>query len=470
MPHPVPPYYYQTLDWNRLVADYPPAPGYFDTVWKWPRERLVALQQQRLREAVQRAWQTPFYRRRWEKAGVRPDDIRTPADLPKLPFYTVDDIRDSIALDPPYGDYQGRAAAAAAEEPLRIFWSGGTTGDPRPTVYTQWDREAGAILTQRMYYLQGVRPGDVVMNSWAFSTHNGAWIYDHALHHWLGCLNITTGTGNVTATEKQLMFAHKYGVTTILSWADHLVYMANLARELGYDLQRDFKIRTLPTFGNPLPVKEAWGCPAYEAYGFHEVQVISAECDAHAGLHVFEDAFIVECVDVDTGQPLPDGETGNLVVTCLYKTGNQHIRYNIQDLCRIVSREPCACGGTHLRTDRFLGRSDTMVKLRGINVWPEGCGNVVNKDPRVTGEWFCYAETKKTPRGDVDELTIMVEHKAGIGDAGALRAQLEDRLKVEIGLRINVEVVGPDALRTLTGLGTDRPKPKRFEDRRIAQK
>ena len=110
--------------------------------------------------------------------------------------------------------------------------------------------------------------------------------------------------------------------------------MANLAKELGYDLKRDFRIRTLPTFGNPLPVTQAWGCPAYEAYGFHEVQVMSAECEAQAGLHVFEDAFIVECVDVETGRPLPDGETGNLVVTCLYKTGNQHIRYNIQALMR----------------------------------------------------------------------------------------------------------------------------------------
>ena len=119
-----------------------------------------------------------------------------------------------------------------------------------------------------------------------------------------------------------------------------------------------------------------------------------------------------------------------------------------------------------MRTSHFLGRSDTMVKLRGINVWPEACGNVTIKDPRVTGEWFCRAETRPTPRGDVDEMTIMVEHKAGVGDVDALRSHLEDRLKVEIGLRINVEMAGPDALRSLTGLGTDRPKPKRFEDRR----
>lgn len=460
------PFYYRTLDWQKLVADYPPAPHFFDGVWSWPRERIEAMQTERMRAAVARAWDTPFYRRRWSAAGVHPGDIRTLSDLARIPYYTVDDIRESIALSPPYGDYQGRPASAVANEPLRVFWSGGTTGEPRPTLYTQWDREVGAILTQRMYYLHGLRPGDVVLNNWAFSTHNGAWMYDHALHHWLGCLNITTSTGNVTPTEKQLMFASKYRAASILSWADHLVYMANLAKELGYDLKRDFAIRTLPTFGNPLPVAKAWDCPSYEAYGFHEVQVVSAECDAHAGLHVFEDAFIVEVVDVETGEVLADGQTGNLVLTCLYKTGNQHIRYNIQDLCRIVSRERCACGGTHLRTDRFLGRSDTMVKLRGINVWPEACGKVVLKDERAGGEWFSYAETVRTPRGDVDELTIMVEHRPGVGDLDALREHLEDRLKIEIGLRIRVQIVAPDALRPLTGLGTDRPKPKRFEDRR----
>jgi len=403
------PYYYQAVDYARLVEEYPPPSDYFDTVWRWPRERIEELQRRRLREAACRAWAIPFHRRRWARTRVSPEDVRGPGDLPRIPWYTIDDIRESLERHPPLGDYHPITLAAARQTPLRIYWSGGTTGEPRPTLYTAWDREVGAILSARTYYLHGLRPGDIVINAWSYSTHNAAWIMDHALWHWMGCVPITTSTGIVTPTERQLEFARRYGATSILAVSDYLLHMAGVARKMGFDPKADFKIRTLSVFGDPRPVREAWGCPAYDSYAFHEVQYVAAECPIGGGLHIFEDAFVVEIVDFETGEPVPPGQLGNIVVTCLYKTGTQQFRYNIQDISRLYEVGRCACGSWMRRMDYFLGRSDTMVKLRGINVWPEACGRLLQGDARTTGEYFCVADRVETETGPRDEMTMMVE-------------------------------------------------------------
>lgn len=428
------PYYYRAVDYRRLIEDYPPPPDYFDTVWLWPRERIEERQRRHLREAAARAWAIPFHRRRWEKAQVFPEHLRGPEDLPRVPWYTINDIRESLEQYPPLGDYHPITLADARRMPLRIYWSGGTTGEPRPTVYTAWDREVGAILSARTYYLHGLRPGDVVINAWSYSTHNAAWIMDHALWHWMGCVPITTSTGIVTPTERQLEFARKYGATSILAVSDYLLHMAGIAKKMGLDPTGDFKIRTLSVFGDPRPVRDAWGCPAYDSYAFHEVQYVAAECPVGGGLHIFEDAFVVEIVDFETGEPV-------------YDPGQ------------------CACGSWMRRMDYFLGRSDAMIKLRGINVWPEACGKVLQDERRVTGEYFCVADRVKTETGPRDEMTMMVE----VADRGTnrdpLRRDLEERLRHTLGVRIAVELVGPGELAPLTGHGT-RAKLKRFEDRR----
>ncbi|MBI3964970.1 MAG: AMP-binding protein [Chloroflexi bacterium] len=459
------PRYHRTIDFEVLTREYPPPPEYFDNVWRWPREQIDALQGQRLREAIHRAWQIPFHRRRWSEAGLNPFHIRDGSDLPRIPFYTIDDIRESLERCPPLGDYHPFTLDEARHTPLRIFWSGGTTGEPRPTVFTQWDREVGAILSARTYYLHGLRPGDVVMNAWAYSTHNAAWIMDHALWHWLGCVPITTGTGLVTPSERQIEIAQQYGVTSILAVSDYLLHLAATARKMGLDPQQDLNVHTLSAFGNTGPVKEAWGCPVYDSYAFHEVQYVAAECPVGGGLHVFEDAFIVEIVDFETGKPLPAGEQGNIVVTCLYKTGTQQIRYNIQDISRLYPPGRCACGSWLRRMDPFQGRSDTMVKLRGINIWPEAIGRLIAGETRLNGEYFCYVERVEGATGPRDEMTVLVECLDADADRESIRRDLEEHLRNRLGVQLNVRPVAPTELHALTGYGV-RAKLVRFQDRR----
>ncbi|MFI9627452.1 phenylacetate--CoA ligase family protein [Streptomyces sp. NPDC052042] len=461
-----PPYYHETMDWDRLTSEYQPPYEFMSGSRLWSPDHIADEQLRRLRSAMDRAAKVPFYQRLWAKHSFDPSQVRSLDDLSRMPSYTIDDIRDSIEHAPPLGDYQGVGFEDARHTPLRIYTSGGTTGTPRPTVYTQWDREVGAILSARTFYMQGIRPGDVVVNAWAYSTHNAAWIMDHALWHWLGAIPITTSTGNVTPTEKQVEFAQLYGAASITATSDYLLHIAETARGMGIDPKTDLNLKTILSFGDTRAVEEAFGVPAYDSYAFHEVQYVAAECEAKDGLHIFEDAFIVEVVDFETGEPLPPGHRGNLVVTALYKTGTSQLRYNIQDISASYELAQCACGSWHRKLDYFRGRSDTMVKLRGVNVWPEACGKIIAGHPGITGEYFCYVE-RVTPRGKParDEMTVMVEGADGTGDSATLRAELETLLKQKIGVAIEVELVGRDALRELTGHG-HRAKLKRFEDRR----
>lgn len=465
-----PPYYYESLDWAGLVKEYEPPFEFMNGARLWSRDQIAEEQLKRLRGAMSRAAKVPFYQRLWGKAGFHPADVKSLEDLSRMPLYTIDDIRDSIERRPPLGDYQGLGFEDGTATPLRLYTSGGTTGAPRPTIYSQWDREVGAILSARTFYMQGVRPGDVVMNAWAYSTHNAAWIMDHALWHWLGATPLTTSTGNVTPTEKQVELAHLFKASSITATSDYLLHIADTAWKMGLDPKHDLSLKTLLSFGDTAAVEEAFGVPTYDSYAFHEVQYVAAECHVKDGLHVFEDAFIVEVVDFETGQPLPPGHRGNLVVTALYKTGTSQLRYNIQDISAAYEDVECACGSRHRKLDYFQGRSDTMVKLRGVNVWPEACGRIVREHPGVTGEYFCIAQ-RVQPKGKParDAMTIMVETVEGAEGSVQLRAELEKLLKQKVGVQIDVELVGRDSLRGLTGHG-ERAKLKRFEDQRTVNR
>ena len=230
---------HEAIDFAAIERMYPPPPEYFETAYFEDRETIERKQLARLIDRAWRAYEIPFHRNRWDAAGFHPSHLKTLDDLWKCPSYTVDDIRISIDNNPPYGDYQGVTPALATREPMRVYMSGGTTGKSRPTFYTAWDRMAGAVFTARALYQLGIRPGDVVLNSWAYSTHNGAMCFDEALYSWLNCVVLTTSTGNVTSTEKQVELAIQYGATAILTTGDYLFRIAEVARSLGYDPEKD---------------------------------------------------------------------------------------------------------------------------------------------------------------------------------------------------------------------------------------
>ena len=452
---------FEAVDYPTLMRAHAPPPEYFEGDYLAEPEVIEKRQLERLQQRARRAYGVPFFRKRWDEAGVSPAELQSLDDLSRFPAYRVDDIRKSIDANPPLGDYQGASIEGALQEPVRVFMSGATTGSPRPTLYTQWDREAGAILMARALYLQGVRPGDVVLNAWAYSTHNGAFAFDEALHKWLNCVVLTTGTGNVTSSRRQIELAHQYQATAILTTGDYLLHLADVAREMGLDPKRDFNIKSLPNIGDREKLEETWGAPNYQSYGFHEVQWVSVECPARQGLHIFEDAFVVQIVDTETGEGLPDGQPGSICITEIYKTGSPQFRYDIQDLSVLYPREQCECGSWLRRMGPFAGRGDNMVKLRGVNVWPEAVGEVALDDSRLEADYFVRA----TRVGNRDELTVHVVTRAEPDARSAIVRDAEARLKERLGVRISVEVASPGDLDDWTELHTS-PKPKRFRDER----
>ncbi|MGA7418859.1 MAG: hypothetical protein WB765_03295 [Acidimicrobiales bacterium] len=454
---------WQAVDYDALTRMYEPPPEYFSSGWYADPERIGRIQLSRLRERAWQAYRVPFFRRRFDAASFHPSDLHALEDLWMAPSYTVDDIRVSIDEHPPWGDYQGVEPPDALREPMRVFMSGGTTGKSRPTLYTAWDREVGGLLLARQLYMQGVRPGDVVLNSWAYGLHNGAFSFDEALHRWLNCVVLTTSTGTVTSSRRQVEMAVAYQAAAITTTGDYLLRLADVAREMGYDPAKDLGLRAIPNIGDRELLEKTFGLEYFATYGFHEVQTVAVECPAHEGLHIFEDAFIVQVVDPETGAPMPDGQLGSLCVTELYKTGSPQFRYNIMDLSALQPPGRCSCGSWLRRMTGFAGRGDNMVKLRGVNVWPEALGDLALTIEGTTNDYFVQA----VRRSNREELILSVVsdlpeiHHDGIATA------LAERLQHQLGVKILVEVVAPGALDHLTAAGS-APKLIRFRDERGA--
>jgi phenylacetate-CoA ligase len=447
------------FDVNELIASFPPPPAFFETTWLAEPEQLAALQLSRVKEELRRTAANPFYARRWAEASFDPDSVVSLADLPNVPAYTVTDVRESIAKHPPYGEHQNFLLGDVANAG-RVYFSDGSTGKARPTINVGWDVEMYGVITGRALWLAGLRPGDMVLNAWTYGPHAAAPFADDGAR-WNGCLQITASSGAVTPTVKQVELMRDYQVRSVLTFGTHLLNLAETAESMGLDPKKDFSIKAFPgpSAGLAPKIENAWGVDAYESYGFNEVAYMAIECPARDGLHIQEDAFIAEIVDIDTGEPVPEGELGQIVVTSLWRRGGSTVRFNSGDLSRLLPRQQCACGSWMRKLDYFQGRSDTMVKLRGTNVWPEAIGKVVADSPLSNGEYFVVAHGQDHR----EELTVHVESSRQAGEFGAIAAEIAIQLKTHLGVRINVEVAPVGALDKLTSGGA---KKKRFEDRR----
>jgi phenylacetate-CoA ligase len=466
------PLYRHSFDWEQYCRDYPMPDVFEQTVYRWPREKIRALQNERFLKTVQRGWDNPFYSKRWKAKGLEPGDIHSLEDISRLPVFNSDDIKLSLEENPPYGDFHGVDAAKLTSVPFKLQTSGGTTGTPRGTLADPIAWETQALSTARAVWIQGGRPGDVMQIPMTCSLANAPWQNYKACHDFLGILPLTTGSGIVTASRQQLEIAFRYGTNMWVSFPEYLARLAEVCRE---ELKRDVReLRTkfLRTYLGPdledtlrKTLEETWGCPVYDTYGTHEIGTCGFDCREKAGMHVMEDTLYLEIVDIETGAPLPPGERGNMVVTVFFRNTPPVIRYNLRDLGRIQPESlsaPCGCGSHFRRMGHFLGRSDAMVKLRGVNVYPMACLPAIKSDERTTGEWVCIVE-KKDGR---DDMEVRVEVKQEAASRDGLKEKLEKRLREDLGVSVRVTLAEQGSLDELANIGGREGKARRLVDRR----
>ncbi len=467
------PIYRQALDWDAFYATYPVPDVYEQTHYRWSRDELRAFQNRRFMELVGIGWNNPFHAARWKAAGLEPGDIRSLDDIRKIPTYTSDDVKEDQRLHPPFGHFHGDALERSDKIPLKLQTSGGTTGKPRATLYGPWDWEMNGLTQARAMYILGARPGDICQIPSTNSLANLGWCIYKACHDYLGVLPLTTGSGVVTSSRRQLELAFDWGTNIWVSFPEYLTHLAKVAREeLGRDV-RELKTKFIGSFLGPDTddalrnhLQELWGCPVYDLYGTNELGTAGFECREQKGLHLAEDCIHVDFEDVETGAAVADGETGNMVVTILHRSLPPVIRYNLRDLGRIVSAERCGCGSLYRRMDKFLGRSDDMVKIRGVNIYPMACLRAIKSDQRTTGEWVCIAERSEKEGVIRDDLTVKIEVLRSAASRDGLKEHLESRLKDDLGIRVPVVLVDEGALTEEANLGREG-KPRRLIDKRF---
>jgi phenylacetate-CoA ligase len=342
--------------------------------------------------------------------------------------------------------------------------SGGTTGLPRPMIFTPRDREVMNIITGRRLYMQGVRPFDLVQVALSMGLTNGGVLAREGIWKYTGAIPVMTGSGAQTPTRRQIELMRAWKVKHLIGFPAYLKHIGLVARdELGLD-PRSFGIRSLIAHlgvEDRSALEELWGADAFDTYGCNECGTMASECAHKTAMHVFEDAFVMEVNDLDTLAPKPPGERGVVFITTLFKHAAPMIRYNMNDVTAWAEGS-CACGTHQLGITKIYGRSDNMVKLRGVNVFPEAIGAIISADPRCNGEYVCVLEGTL---GGREDMTVMAEARADSIDAAVLAGELALRLKEALGVKLSVQIVKGGVLDPMTGM-SQTSKIKRLVDRR----
>ena len=450
--------YFDYVDPRGLRDEFPLTDGFLERFGRMSAGELRALQEKRFADTLSLAWRTPFYRRLWGSRGIEQGDINGLGDLGLLPIIDKRDLLASIEEFPPYGDFMPPEPV-----PVIVQTTSGTTGTPQTMLFGPRSREVQNVLLARSLLLQGLTSSDVVHSVYGFGMVNGGHYVREAITHYTGAKLLPAGTGAETRSEQQVKIMARFGATVLAGFGDYIRHLATVARDQGLVVGRDLPVRMLTgafSRDGKRSLAHLWGdVPAYDWYGVADTGVIAAEGIGTDGLVVWEDAHLVEIVDAETYGSLPSEEIGDLVVTCLFKDDVYPvIRFNTHDLSAIVG-ERSSFGETTIdfrRISGFLGRSDNMVKFKGINVYPDAIGAALVRDENLTGEYACIARRRE---GEVRDLEVLVETRRSVGDAAALVEQLHRLL----GVRVDVTLVSEGETAAITGLGS-RQKPRRLVD------
>lgn len=427
---------------------------YYAAEEAWNRETIARTQAVRLKNTVAQALRSPYYKETLGRLGITPSHIATCADVAKLPFTTKDDLRKS---------YPDGFMAVPRSELVRLHASSGTTGSPVVICHTQDDLDTWANLMARCMYMVGIRNSDVFQNIAGYGLFTGGLGIHYGAER-LGCLTIPSGTGN---TRRQLKLIRDLRVTALHIIPSYALYLGNALLDEGVDP------RTLPPrialIGAEPHTEEVrqrieylLGLKAYNSYGLSEMNGpgVAFECLAQNGLHVWEDAYLPEIVDPDTGAPVAEGEVGELVMTSLTRRGMPILRYRTRDLTRFIPGT-CACGRAHRRMDRILGRVDDMFIVKGCNIYPMQIEQALMGFPEVGENYLIVLEHVES----MDQIRIQVEIRSeyfveDMRVLTALQRKIARRLSDEILVTPKIDLVQQNSIPRGDG------KAKRVDDRR----
>lgn len=419
-----------------------------------PRKQLEELQLERLKWVVDYCYRNvPFYQKRLDECGVTADKIKQLSDVQYIPFTTKEDIRDNY----PFGLF-----AQPMKNIARIHASSGTTGKPTVVGYTKNDLNTWSDLVARLCVAVGVTDEDVVQISFGYGLFTGALGLHYGLEK-IGAAVIPVSSGN---TEKQVMILKDFGTTALVSTPSYALYMSEVAREKG--VLDDLKLR-LGLFGSEgctpemrEQVEKSFHVFATDNYGMSELMGpgVSGECIYRDGMHISEDHFLPELIDSATGKVLTEGETGELVITTLTKEGFPLLRYRTKDLTRL-NYEPCKCGRTFVRMDKIKGRSDDMMKIRGVNVFPTQIESVLVTLPHIGPHYQLILRRE----GYMDTLEVKVELTDGslldeYKKLSEIQKDVKAHLKTVLGIETKVTLCEPKSIERFQG------KAKRIIDLR----
>lgn len=451
------PTYFESFDAKQMLRDYPVGDEFVRRYTAMSRDELHALQNERFLKLMMRGWQIPFYQRLWGNIGVEAGDIRSLEDIVKLPVYDKTDLMASIADHPPYGDFGGLGGPDRA--PVIFHTTSGTTGRPQALLFGPKGREITNLLVGRMYRWQGVGPENVVQSVYGHGMINGGHYIREAVTHFTNSIFLSAGTGIETRSLNQVGLMADFNVSVLVGFIDYIRKLAEVAEAEGLLDKIDIKMICghLGTEDRS-SVEKAWGgAKAFDWYGVGDTGSIAGEGPERDGLYVWEDAQYLELLDVDTGKAIGVGDTGDMVVTCLFKDDIAPcIRFNTHDITHELTGAN-QTGMAFKRIAGFKGRSDNMVKLRGINVFPHAIGALIENRADLTGEYVCNVTRDAAGR---DDMRVTIESRGGT-DAAQLAAMLRQGLGVEVSVAL--AEIGGTAAATQVDV---RQKPIRLIDER----
>ena len=400
-----------------------------------PRERLEALQLARLNATIAHAHaHVPLHRARLDAAGVGRGPLARLDDAAMLPFTVKSDLRDHY----PFGMF-----ACATQGLARLHASSGTTGKPTVVGYTKRDLDTWAELMARSLFAAGARPGDIVHNAYGYGLFTGG-LGVHAGAERLGAVVVPVSGGS---TERQVALIDDFRARVLCATPSYALAIAEVAEQLGVDLRRsalDVGVFGAEPWSDAMrrEIEARLGVRAIDIYGLSEIlgPGVACECECQAGLHGWEDHFLFEVIDPESGAPLPEGRAGELVITTLTKEALPMLRYRTRDVTTL-SREACDCGRTHVRILRVTGRNDDMLIIRGVNVYPSQIEAVLIGRPRIAPHYQIVVER----RGNLDRVTLEVEAAQGVadGDFDALAADVAHHVKSLVGITVQPRVRKP---------------------------